>query len=373
MWGFALCLILRYLFVSIIAKYQLCNPHGETVLAGLARLHPLFALMVLTGTLLLTHGIGVFLLVGTAEICIKVTGIGNIPVWGAGLALTVLLLVFRPDYRRIEAIFFILAGALSVSLDRTGKLVRSVGGRDRPGNSGPAGARDPGAIRRHLPHGGHGGSHRRQPGKPPLSLLHAGEGVDDSGPPPGPAIRPDPGNHRSHRPGPLHLDRGSRDSPPQEHPGRGPGEPLATPGRNHGGPGLLPLLSGRLRGAVQLHGGERHRLCPAHRRRLHSASACGAGSLRRRLQAAPRLPPGHLLGGPLTPDLGVHGPLGLRGADGDGQRGAGGGPSLPGDRSLDPDGAPSPISEPSTATAGGKTCWWDSCSPRRRSADTSRP
>ncbi len=116
MWGFALCLILRYLFVSIIAKYQLCNPHGETVLAGLGRLHPLFALMVLTGTLLLTHGIGVFLLVGTAEICIKVTGIGNIPVWGAGLALTVLLLVFRPDYRRIEAIFFVLAGALSVSL-----------------------------------------------------------------------------------------------------------------------------------------------------------------------------------------------------------------------------------------------------------------
>ena len=88
MWGFALCLILRYLFVSIIAKYQLCNPHGETVLAGLGRLHPLFALMVLTGTLLLTHGIGVFLLVGTAEICIKVTGIGSIPVWGAGLALT---------------------------------------------------------------------------------------------------------------------------------------------------------------------------------------------------------------------------------------------------------------------------------------------
>ena len=116
MWGFALCLILRYLFVSIIAKYQLCNPHGETVLAGLGRLHPLFALMVLTGTLLLTHGIGVFLLVGTAEICIKVTGIGSIPVWGAGLALTVLLLVFRPDYRRIEAIFFVLAGALSVSL-----------------------------------------------------------------------------------------------------------------------------------------------------------------------------------------------------------------------------------------------------------------
>jgi len=116
MWGFALCLILRYLFVSLIAKYQLCNQREETVLAGLGRLHPLFALIVLAGTLLLTHGIGVFLLVGTAEICIKVTGFGSIPVWGAILALTVLLLVFRPHYRRIEVIFFVLAGALSVSL-----------------------------------------------------------------------------------------------------------------------------------------------------------------------------------------------------------------------------------------------------------------
>lgn len=116
MWGFALCLILRYLFVSIIAKYQLCNQRGETVLAGLHRLHPLFALIVLTGTLLLTHGIGVFLLVGTAEICIKVTGFGSTPAWGAALALAVLLLVIRPHYRRIEVIFFVMAGALSVSL-----------------------------------------------------------------------------------------------------------------------------------------------------------------------------------------------------------------------------------------------------------------
>ena len=50
-----------------------------------------------------------------------------------------------------------------------------------------------------------------------------------------------------------------------------------APGRNHGRPGLLPLLSGRLRGPVQFHGGKRHRLCPAHRRRLHSASARGGG------------------------------------------------------------------------------------------------
>src|SRR6185437_11594777 len=39
MWAFALCLLIRYLFVSIIAKYQLCNQYGESVLGGLTRLH----------------------------------------------------------------------------------------------------------------------------------------------------------------------------------------------------------------------------------------------------------------------------------------------------------------------------------------------
>ena len=116
MWAFVLCLGLRYLFVSIIAKYQLCNPRGETVLAGLGRLHPFFALIVLVGTLLLTHGIGVFLLVGTAEICINITGSGSVWIWSMVLVLAVILLVRRPQYDRIEMVFFVLAGALSVSL-----------------------------------------------------------------------------------------------------------------------------------------------------------------------------------------------------------------------------------------------------------------
>ena len=116
MWAFCLCLVLRYLFVSIIAKYQLCNQHGESVLAGLIRLHPLLGVIVLTGALLLSHGVGVFLLVGSAEVCIKLTGLGSTIPWALGLTAVVFLLVFRPQYRRIELLFFILAGLLTVSL-----------------------------------------------------------------------------------------------------------------------------------------------------------------------------------------------------------------------------------------------------------------
>ena len=39
MWALALALFVRFAFVSIIAKYQLCNQHGENVLAGMRRIH----------------------------------------------------------------------------------------------------------------------------------------------------------------------------------------------------------------------------------------------------------------------------------------------------------------------------------------------
>ena len=40
MWVLALGLVVRFLFVSLIAKYHLCNHRGEGVLDGLGRLHP---------------------------------------------------------------------------------------------------------------------------------------------------------------------------------------------------------------------------------------------------------------------------------------------------------------------------------------------
>src|SRR6185436_8270386 len=43
MWIVVVALLIRFLFVSLIAKYQLCNQHGEGVLDGLVRLNRLYA------------------------------------------------------------------------------------------------------------------------------------------------------------------------------------------------------------------------------------------------------------------------------------------------------------------------------------------
>lgn len=107
--------IMRFLFVSLIAKYQLCNQHGEGVLDGLVRLHPLYAPVLLLAAIVMGHVYGSYMTVGVGEACRNVTGLGEIWQWallGNGVAL---LLVFQPSYGRVETVFKVFLALLSVS------------------------------------------------------------------------------------------------------------------------------------------------------------------------------------------------------------------------------------------------------------------
>ena len=47
MWVLAVSLLLRFLIVNIIARFQLCNNKGMSILEGYAQLHPVFAWFML--------------------------------------------------------------------------------------------------------------------------------------------------------------------------------------------------------------------------------------------------------------------------------------------------------------------------------------
>jgi len=49
MWVLVVAVVMRFLFVSMIAKYQLCNQHGEGVLDGLMALHRAGSVMAQPG------------------------------------------------------------------------------------------------------------------------------------------------------------------------------------------------------------------------------------------------------------------------------------------------------------------------------------
>ena len=116
MWVLVLAVVMRFLFVSLIAKYQLCNSRGEGVLDGLARLHPGYAPLLFVAAIVMGHVYGSYMTVGVGEACRNVTGLGEVWMWALlwnGLAL---VLVRRPQYQVIETLFKIFLAVLSVSL-----------------------------------------------------------------------------------------------------------------------------------------------------------------------------------------------------------------------------------------------------------------
>ena len=115
MWVLVLAIVMRFFFVSLIARYQLCNHHGEGVLDGLVRLHPLYAPVLLLATVVMGHIYGSYMTVGIGEACVEFTGVGEVWHWAVlwnGLAL---VLVFQPAYTRVEFVFKIFLALLSIS------------------------------------------------------------------------------------------------------------------------------------------------------------------------------------------------------------------------------------------------------------------
>ncbi len=116
MWSFVLAILVRFLFVSIISKYQLFNPRGESVIAGLSRVHTLYKPFIFVSGILVAHGVGVYLLMGLAEVCVKITGLGEPRIWAILMSLLAFLSVCQPLYRRTEKVILVLAALLTLSL-----------------------------------------------------------------------------------------------------------------------------------------------------------------------------------------------------------------------------------------------------------------
>jgi Mn2+/Fe2+ NRAMP family transporter len=124
MWVLVVAVLMRFLFVSLIAKYQLCNPHGEGVLDGLTRLHPLYAPGLFVAAIVMGHVYGAYMTVGIGEACVNVMGWGAKWQWALVWNAVALLLVFRPAYGRLEALFKVFLALLSVSFVGTALWVR---------------------------------------------------------------------------------------------------------------------------------------------------------------------------------------------------------------------------------------------------------
>ena len=148
MWAMIFALLMRFFFVTTIAKYQLCNPHGEGLLDGLVRLHPLFAPFLLIVILVIGHINGTYMIAGIGETMVKLTGVGQEWQWAVFWVVIGLAIVFRPIYDRAEWVFKVFIILMTVSLVGTaiwvgpniGGIIKGTVAFELPPQQGPFGA-----------------------------------------------------------------------------------------------------------------------------------------------------------------------------------------------------------------------------------------
>ncbi len=115
LWVFAVAILFRFLFVSLIVRYHLCNQHGEGVLDGLVRLNRLYAPVLFIAAIVMGHVYGSYMTRGVGEVCRNVFGFGAIWQWAVACNALAFYLVFRPSYRKLELVFFVFLAVLSAS------------------------------------------------------------------------------------------------------------------------------------------------------------------------------------------------------------------------------------------------------------------
>jgi Mn2+/Fe2+ NRAMP family transporter len=115
LWVFVAAVLIRFLFVSLISRYQLCNQHREGVLDGLVRLHPAYAPILFVAAVVMGHVYGSYMTRGVGEVSRNMFGFGAIWQWALAWNGLALYLVFRPSFRALELIFLFFLAVLSVS------------------------------------------------------------------------------------------------------------------------------------------------------------------------------------------------------------------------------------------------------------------
>ena len=116
MWAMVIALFVRFIFVSIVAKYQLCNQHGESIMSGLKRLHPWMPIFVGIVAIFFGHFYCSYMVKGIGEVSVKLSGIGMPWLWSIFWVSVAAIFIFRGTFKRLEMIFYIFLIMLSTSL-----------------------------------------------------------------------------------------------------------------------------------------------------------------------------------------------------------------------------------------------------------------
>lgn len=115
LWVLVIAVFMRFILVSAIGRYQLCNQHGESVLDGLVRLHRWYAPILFVGAIVMGHVYESYMTVGVGEVVRNMTGLGDTWMWAILFNSIAFVLVLQGEYKPLEWVFKFFLAVLSIS------------------------------------------------------------------------------------------------------------------------------------------------------------------------------------------------------------------------------------------------------------------
>jgi Mn2+/Fe2+ NRAMP family transporter len=115
MWVLAVSLLLRFLIVNIIARFQLCNNQGMSILGGYSQLHPSFAWFMFGYALFMGHLMNAYMIKGAGEAMSTLLHLNQPLLCSFAVVLGVWLLVGRSIYSLIEGVMKVLLAIMTLA------------------------------------------------------------------------------------------------------------------------------------------------------------------------------------------------------------------------------------------------------------------
>ncbi|MBN2354619.1 Nramp family divalent metal transporter [candidate division KSB1 bacterium] len=117
MWGLAISLLFRFFIVNVIARYHLCNQHGETVMAAFKRIHPIVPILLGIAVFAFGHIYSSYMIKGIGEATHHLLyGFGSSYIWSLFWVALITFLVFAGKFDRVQRVFYLTLGLLTLSL-----------------------------------------------------------------------------------------------------------------------------------------------------------------------------------------------------------------------------------------------------------------
>jgi Mn2+/Fe2+ NRAMP family transporter len=102
MWVLAISLLIRYVIVSMMSRYTLCNVEGLSLVQGFSRLHRFYPYFIGAYALIMGHLFNSYMIKGAAEGLTHLLGFGNTLMWAIVVVAAGFLLIGRSIYNTLE-------------------------------------------------------------------------------------------------------------------------------------------------------------------------------------------------------------------------------------------------------------------------------